>query len=99
MRHACVALLCFMDPSEAPCSVPACRLWAILRSSPEVVVFEPITRVKAWYVLSEGVVCGLWIGRGVVWPSAKIHVEDVSDCREMRTAVWGGVQTLPSSGL
>ena len=53
-------------------------------------MFEPITRVKAWYVLSEGVVFGLWIGRGVVWPSAKIHVEDVSDCREMRTAVWGG---------
>ena len=62
-------------------------------------MFAPTTRVKAWKVLSGGVVLSLWIGRGVVWLSAKIHVEDVSDCKEMRTAVWGGAQTLPSSGL
>ena len=66
MRHACVALLCFMDPSEAPWSVPAWRLCAILRSSPEVVVLSPTTRVKAWKVLSGGVDMILCIGRGVV---------------------------------
>ena len=62
-------------------------------------MLSPTTRVKAWKVLSGGVVMRLCIGRGIVWLSAKIHVEDVSDCKEMRTAVGGGAQAVPSSGL
>ena len=50
-------------------------------------------------MLSGGVDMRLCIGRGVVWLFAKIQVEDVSDCKEMRTDVGEGVQAVPSSGL
>ena len=99
MRHACVALLWAMDPSESPCRVPAWRLWAILRSSPLMVVLSPTTLARARKMLSGGVDMRLRIGVGDVWLSVYIQVEGVSDCREMRTAVVGGLQGVPSYGL
>ena len=56
IQQACVAALCAMDPLEAPCSVPACKLWAILHSLLCLVVLLQIFLLRVMWAGSGSLV-------------------------------------------